>query len=169
MKNDTILISAGYFTDSVHGYITHYPGNILYTENKGYTWTVLNGGTANLILDMKFNSLRSGYLVGIRGAIIRASDTAGMVWPLAAVTGSLEINPNPAQVSAEILFELDHPSDGLLEILSMNGVILFREELCDLIAGKNRMTLPLGTLASGVYIVTISTAGKTFSGKIVIR
>jgi PKD repeat protein len=82
---------------------------------------------------------------------------------------SLNIFPNPAANSANILFSLDNTMSLRIRLLNVLGKEVYTGKLQLYPAGRHELSLPLEGLASGVYIVKIENGNHSITRKLTVN
>ena len=164
-----MTLEAAFFIDKLHGYVSNYETGILYTDDGGATWTVLPGITSNLILDMKFTSLYSGYIVGARGTIIKASDTAVFISLMTEDEEALLISPNPASGMAKISCTLRSRCEASITVYDASGKTMLNAGYGSRVDGKNEFLLSTEGMPSGMYFVNLKAGKQRFAGKLFVK
>lgn len=80
---------------------------------------------------------------------------------------SIGCYPQPARVSVNLVLELP-AGEATLSLYDLAGRRLHRETLHQATAGERTMTLDVGGLSSGVYLVSLETADRRVSRRLVI-
>ncbi|MEI6890285.1 MAG: T9SS type A sorting domain-containing protein [Bacteroidales bacterium] len=151
------------------GYVCGAQGWLAKTTDGGLSWAVLPGISGTLINDMKWTSLHSGYLVGSRGTIIKASDTAAFVPFITADVGMLVISPNPASRMAKITYVLNGRSDVSISLSDLTGKKL-QDAGCGMQdSGVHEFLMKLEGLMPGVYFVRVDAGKRRLAGKLVVK
>lgn len=91
-----------------------------------------------------------------------AATTAGVSEPLSVVqetTGALMVYPNPAKNITYLRFTAIAPATYTVRITDLTGKTMQQYNLAG-VAGVNQVPVRLGNMASGLYIVQLSTAGQ---------
>jgi len=83
-------------------------------------------------------------------------------------TTSIAIYPNPFVTSFQIDFLLEQAADAELQIMDMTGAEVYRQDIEELLPGKQSINVHLPQLAAGVYLVKIR-AGNFIKTARVIR
>lgn len=81
---------------------------------------------------------------------------------------SFSLFPNPAQNTTKISLVLDKPSDIYIDVLNLNGQIVFQNTRY-LQAGTNSIKLDVSLFEAGIYFIRIITEqGKVISKKLIV-
>ena len=76
--------------------------------------------------------------------------------------------PNPANESSTILYELSAQSFVNIDIYDVTGKLIFTQNLLNQIAGKHNFTLDTRNFSSGIYCYTLHSESNSTSNKLVI-
>jgi hypothetical protein len=108
------------------------------------------------------------------GEPVTAASAMLELGPLEPVTSAPHLGPalightpNPMRQAATIRFTSDKPAAGLLEVFTILGQRLRKEELV-IQAGDNEVQLIRGSLAQGMYLYRVSWPGFMASRKVTI-
>ncbi len=111
----------------------------------------------------------SGYLVGARGTIIKASDTAAFVPQITAGPEALRINPNPASQAAVIGCKMSDAGNVTMRLSDIPGRILKAQDFGWQAAGFHEFPVKLEGLAPGVYFIRLDAGKQRFAGKLLVE
>ena len=81
----------------------------------------------------------------------------------------LEIMPNPASANAVIQFELMQSKEVSLELRSLEGKLIVREDFGVLQAGVHRHDVDVTALAAGQYTYSLVVDGVTVTRKLTVN
>jgi hypothetical protein len=84
-------------------------------------------------------------------------------------SGSLIIWPNPVEDVVNIQFDLKSPSNTALQVYSIDGRIVYNEDLGYSFAGPQNAYINLSELGGGIYLVRLSTSTEYFVRKVVVK
>jgi len=84
-----------------------------------------------------------------------------------AIRQSVSVFPNPATSLANISFELPAPSDGEIQVLSLNGNVIKKVGAQHFTKGKNETQIDLSELSTGTYLVRIEMEQSVFTSKLI--
>jgi hypothetical protein len=87
----------------------------------------------------------------------------------ADINGSdkLSVYPNPANQTISVKFELNGSSDVSVNLVDMNGRVVFNKSISGKIA-KYQDTISLADLANGIYTLQVTTVNGISTEKVVI-
>jgi len=71
-----------------------------------------------------------------------------------------KVFPNPTSGVVNCSFQLDMPGNAVLSIVNMNGQVVSRKELSNLVQGENRIEMDLSDYKNGVYNCQITIDGS---------
>lgn len=85
-----------------------------------------------------------------------------------SLTGKLVVFPNPARGSVQLLFNTDRAQAAAIRLFNQHGQSV-KEQAVNLVNGSNTVTLPLGGLAKGEYIIRLQTGSQVLQEKLVVQ
>lgn len=91
----------------------------------------------------------------------------GIEEELAAGITTMQLLPNPNNGSFHLRLELDRPEDLRIEVINMNGKVVARELVTKALV--HDQAFQLNGIASGIYLVQVTTLRGTAAQKIVIQ
>jgi hypothetical protein len=82
--------------------------------------------------------------------------------------GSVQVFPNPASETAELIIDLPEEAQSQITLSSIRGFqVINRQE--HLAKGRNRVALSVLDVPSGIYVATITTAKGKITAKIIVQ
>lgn len=91
----------------------------------------------------------------------------GIEEELAAGITTMQLLPNPNNGSFKLRLELDRPEDLRIEVISMTGKVVARELASKVLV--HEQAFQLNGLASGIYLVQVTTARGTAAQKVIVQ
>ena len=88
---------------------------------------------------------------------------------VAGANFNINVYPNPVQGEANVSFELENASDVAVSLTDMSGKVVFSENIANVAAGKNQLTIPTEGLSNGVYFYNFAAGNNIVTEKIVIN
>ena len=82
---------------------------------------------------------------------------------------SLNIYPNPANISANVSFELNNDTDVNIAVSDLTGKTVYSNKLGNMNSGSHNVTINTDKMSNGIYIVNFEANGTTTSQKLVVR
>lgn len=82
---------------------------------------------------------------------------------------ALDIYPNPMDEDASIMLSLAQNGPISLQLIGMDGSLVFQNELQDVQAGLQVIPFHLDGLAAGIYVLHIRSGQQTLSRKIIVK
>jgi uncharacterized repeat protein (TIGR01451 family) len=82
---------------------------------------------------------------------------------------ALNVWPNPVEDAINIQFDLESPSITTIQVYSIDGHIVYNKDLGFLFGGTQNAVINLRELCSGIYIIRLGTATKSFVRKVVMK
>lgn len=79
-----------------------------------------------------------------------------------------KVSPNPVNDHACVEFELSEPAIVILQVMDINGRIIYESEPEHLSRGSQSIQWKAGEMPDGIYTCRIIAGSETFSGKIII-
>src|SRR6202007_1706304 len=82
---------------------------------------------------------------------------------------SIQLFPNPAKQNVRVQFEVQNGSTKI-ELMNLQGVVLFSKELNGLTKGKHEMQLNLDqlNLSTGIYFIQLNNGNTFVSKKLIV-
>jgi hypothetical protein len=147
------------FADELHGTVVGTNGTIYQTDDGGRSWH-LEYCPTNLQLEAV--SMPQAYITstsGIRGIILRRSNTDPLASVAEASTNSsfeiVSTYPNPARDASTLIVRLSRPMPLEVRIFSELGAELKVFDLGMMQEGEYELPLTLNSLSSGTYILEV--------------
>jgi hypothetical protein len=139
------------------------PGSMLHNTDYPATFTTTLNGAWNKL------KLKAAILL-IRMADSTILNSTQIYLPLAVATptsplAAIDLYPNPAADIAYLRFDLKQTEDAAILITDLAGKVLYQQQLGTTTAGRHELTLPVSSMANGIYFVMI----KTPSGKETVK
>lgn len=88
--------------------------------------------------------------------------------PVGASGTAFEIYPNPVENDARVIFSLQEAGNVQLHVFNATGALVYQTGNSTWQAGEHQLTIPAGTLESGIYFVRLD-AEKSYTKKIVVK
>ena len=82
---------------------------------------------------------------------------------------SLNIYPNPANISANVSFELNNDTDVNIAVSDLTGKTVYSNKLGNMNSGSHNVTINTDKMSNGIYIVNFEANGITTSQKLVVK
>lgn len=82
---------------------------------------------------------------------------------------NINVYPNPVQGEANVSFELENASDVAVSLTDMSGKVVYSDNIANVAAGKNQLTIPTEGLSNGVYFYNFAAGNNIVTEKIVIN
>lgn len=143
-------LSCVFFTDTHNGYITALDGSILKTTDAGDHWVSLNSGVNSALTSICFTDSVTGYVAGKSGTILKTTTGGVHVSGPDALNKSIKIYPNPVSDVLMVERNSEQQLRTYLEIYSVSGQLMLREETL-----TNKSFMDAGRLPGGSYILKI--------------
>lgn len=87
---------------------------------------------------------------------------------LVSAFGNVQIAPNPAQESFDVLYNLNQPGETSVSLYDLSGRKVYQFGTTYLAAGPQRQKFSTSGIAAGTYLLRIESEGKNTNTKIVI-
>jgi len=143
---------------------------VWYSENDGASWTILgNGLPFTIIRDLKYHEPTTTLYAGTFGRSIHTINIADLVLGIddfEETAASFDIYPNPA--IGDITIQQRFTGEGNIVLYDSSGrklKTLYNGNLSD----ASQFQFNRDALATGLYFIQVTTAGQTFTEKLLIR
>lgn len=161
------------FSDRQHATIVGAFGYIAHSTDGGKSWFEQDGNTVNTLNAVSFGTLKAGTAVGFRGNIMRITSDEKLsvheLVPKGVPKIILDHNyPNPFSGSTTISYNLPASGFTKVEVFSADGntaAILANEFQ---ISGDHTIRFEAGRLASGAYIIRITSGVMSAFGEMIL-
>ncbi|MGB1242887.1 MAG: T9SS type A sorting domain-containing protein [Chitinophagales bacterium] len=80
----------------------------------------------------------------------------------------MRVFPNPSNGTFQLSFSVAEPSDVQIELVGLNGNVVYQTQEYGW-SGTYKQTIQLGTVPSGIYIVSITTDSEKLVEKLVVH
>lgn len=90
-----------------------------------------------------------------------------IVTKIPVAENTMKAFPNPASEVTELIFDLPNASTAQISLMNLTGKQISVANK-DLIKGRNRVSVSLNELPSGIYLATITTANGQMSTKVIV-
>lgn len=110
-----------------------------------------------------------GLFGGMSAVMIRPSEENFASVDNVSNNFNINVYPNPVQGEANVSFELENASDVAVSLTDMSGKEVFSENIANVAAGKNQLTIPTEGLSNGVYFYNFAAGNNIVTEKIVIN
>ena len=97
------------------------------------------------------------------------TQSATEVATVASAHNALNVYPNPATDAAHVSFDLKNAASASVVVTDIMGREVTTISNSSLVVGHNDISLPVGNLAAGVYIVKVQSATDHFSTRFVVN
>jgi flagellar hook assembly protein FlgD len=111
---------------------------------------LLDNATGNVLNSQNFDAINT---------TIGVSDVAAGVQ-------AFRIYPNPATEEATVLFNLDKSASVTINVYDALGRVVYTAPAQQMNSGTQQVTVPVATLASGVYNVVLSTGNGSVTERL---
>ena len=167
------------FRDALHGWVVGLRGGVLFTEDGGETWVQADFPSRHDLYRVRFARTGGGWILGAAGTILHLQ--AGQVVSVEprGTSGArtnvvlLQNFPNPFNANTTIRFTLSVAQQVILRIVNLRGQVV--ATLADTALEPGTHTVQWnGTddkrvpVASGIYLLQLSTGDFTATHKIVL-
>jgi hypothetical protein len=94
----------------------------------------------------------------------------GLSKPVNETANAINLFPNPSKENVKIRFNTNEGNKAQVELINIQGAVLFSKELNNLSKGKHEMQLNTGSMniAPGVYFIRVKTNGGMVSEKLIV-
>ena len=133
------------------------------TKDGGLNWTVQKNWTSNFLNSVFFTDDNTGYVAGADGTLLKTTEGGYPVGTgqVQAASGSLKISPNPAADRVTVGFPCH--TFGILSVIDLGGRLLL-----NLPVNADAVTLGLGHLPAGLFIIKLTSDEGVFVGKLLM-
>lgn len=153
-----------------------YIGNDLgvwYSIDEGESWEVLGDNLPfTIVLDLNLHKPTETLHAATFGRSIHKFDVTD-IGPTSTkeqedfYLTELDIYPNPVEANTQISFEMPQTSEGVLQVLSINGQVVKTIAEQKFLIGKNTFEWNASPVPSGTYIVRLQTMERILTQKVV--
>jgi len=151
-----------------------YFGYLAYSSDGGVSWTRAELPTSNMLSEVVCIDDERCWICGASGTILYTENNGGITSiaeaPSPAIPAelSLSVYPNPFNSSTTIEMKLTQPGTVLMNIIDLAGRTVVTRRYFYQSAGTQYVDLQGNGLATGIYIVTLTSADQTVSRKIAL-